>query len=167
MTKPFSRACLMLASATLSIAYFLSARADDEVANFATAGYATGLRTKEMKNLMDTDGDGMVSRAEWVAYQEKVFTHLDTHKRDRLNVSIFSGRTAVRLGSDFATGGYAQGLSSTELAKKIDANNDGWISHEEWMAYQGKIFDLMNTSVTHKDQLGDQELFATGGSNRR
>jgi hypothetical protein len=167
MTKSNSRACLVIAAATLSMTYSLNAVADDDVANFATASYATGLRTKEMKNLMDSDGDGMVSRAEWDAYQEKVFTRLDTHKRGRLNVSIFAGRTAVRLGSDFATGGYAQGLSSTELAKKIDANGDGWISHEEWMAYQEKVFDLMNTSVTHKDQLGDQELFATGGSSWR
>jgi hypothetical protein len=164
MTKSLSRAGLALAAATLSLAYSFSAAADDDVAAFATAGYATGLRTKEMKNLMDTDGDGMVSRAEWDAYQEKVFTRLDTHKRGRLNVSIFASRTAARLGSDFATGGYAQGLSSAELAKKIDANGDGWISHDEWMAYQEKVFDLMNTSVTHKDQLGDQELFATGRS---
>jgi EF hand len=167
MTKSNSRACRVLAAATLSMAYSLSAWADDDVASFATASYATGLRTKEMKNLMDIDGDGMVSRAEWDTYQEKVFTRLDTHNRDRLNVSIFAGRTAVRLGSDFATGGYAQGLSSAELAKKIDANGDGWISREEWMMYQGKVFDLMNTSVTHKGQLGDQELFATGGSNWR
>jgi hypothetical protein len=79
-------------------------------------------------------------------------------------VSIFASRTAVRLGSDFATGGYAEGLSSADLAKKIDANGDGWISHDEWMAYQGKVFDLMNTSTTHKGQLGDQELIATGKS---
>jgi hypothetical protein len=164
MMKSISRACVLLAATTLSAAYSWSAVADDDVATFATASYATGLRTKEMKNLMDTDGDGMVSRAEWDAYQEKVFTRLDSHKQGRLNVAIFASRTAVRLSSDFATGGYAQGLLSAELAKKIDANDDGWISHEEWIAYQGKVFDLMNTSVTHKGQLGDQELFATGGS---
>jgi hypothetical protein len=167
MMNAISRVCVVLAGVTLSVAYSLSAAADDDVAAFATASYATGLRTKEMKNLMDTDGDGMVSRAEWDAYQEKVFTRLDSHKRGRLNVAIFASRTAVRLSSDFATGGYAQGLSSAELARKIDANGDGWISHEEWMTYQGKVFDLMNTSVTHKGQLGDKELFATGGTNQR
>ena len=163
--KSISRVFLVLGASTLS--YSLSTAATDDVTSFATASYATGLRTKEMKALIDTDGDGMISRAEWDAYQEKVFSRIDIRRRGRLNVSIFASRTAVRLGSDFATGGYAQGLSSAELAKKIDVNGDGWISHEEWMAYQGKVFNLMNTSVTHKDQLGDQELLATGGSNPR
>jgi len=162
MTKSTSQArVLALATAVVTLAFSLSAVADD-VASFATGGYAAGLRTKEMMSIIDTDGDGTISRAEWDAYQEKVFNALDTHKRGRLNTTIFAGRTEVRLGTSLATGGYARGLASAELAHKIDANGDGWISHEEWMAYQGKIFDMMNTSVTHKGALGVEELFATG-----
>src|SRR6202046_1921408 len=104
----------------------LSAIAQDPVVSFATGGYARGLRTQEMMAIIDTDGDGMISRAEWDAFQEKVFKALDTHKRDKLNVAIFASRTEVRLGSDLATGGYARGLNSAELAHKIDANGDGW-----------------------------------------
>jgi hypothetical protein len=167
MTIPTFRArVLALAASTFPLVYSLSAVADDPVASFATGGYTTGLRTKEMMNIIDTDGDGTISRAEWDAYQEKVFKALDTHKRGKLNVTIFAGRTEVRVGSSLATGGYAHGLASAELARKIDANGDGWISHEEWMTYQGKIFDLMNTSTTHKDTLGMEEVFATGGANR-
>ncbi len=162
MTKSTSQArVLALATAVVTLAFSLSAVADD-VASFATGGYAAGLRTKEMMSIIDTDGDGTISRAEWDAYQEKVFNALDTHKRGRLNTTIFAGRTEVRLGTSLATGGYARGLASAELAHKIDANGDGWISHEEWMTYQGKIFDMMNTSVTHKGALGVEELFATG-----
>ncbi|HWS65399.1 MAG TPA: hypothetical protein VN325_21800 [Steroidobacteraceae bacterium] len=162
MTKSTSQApVLALATAVVTLAFSLSAVADD-VASFATGGYAAGLRTKEMMSIIDTDRDGTISRAEWDAYQEKVFNALDTHKRGRLNTTIFAGRTEVRLGTSLATGGYARGLASAELAHKIDANGDGWISHEEWMAYQGKIFDMMNTSVTHKGALGVEELFATG-----
>jgi hypothetical protein len=157
---------IALGASMIALAYSLSAVADDPVASFATGGYAAGLRTKEMMNIIDTDGDGTISRAEWDAYQEKVFKALDTHRRGKLNVTIFAGRTEVRLGSNFATGGYARGLASAELAHKIDANVDGWISHEEWMTYQGKIFDLMNTSRVHKDLLGTEEMFATGGANR-
>jgi hypothetical protein len=149
----------------IALAYSLTAVADD-VGTFATGGYAAGLRTKEMMHIIDTDGDGMVSRAEWDAYQLKVFNALDTHKRGKLNVAIFASRTELRLGSSLATGGYAAGLRSEELAHKIDADGDGWISREEWMTYQGKIFDMMNTSVTHKDQLGPEEMFASGGANR-
>src|SRR5580692_916281 len=165
MTKFTSQArVIALAPIMVTLAFSLNAAADD-VASFATGGYAAGLRTKEMMNIIDTDGDGTISRTEWDAYQEKVFSALDTHKRGRLNTTIFAGRTEVRLGTSLATGGYARGLTSAELAHKIDANGDGWISREEWMTYQGKIFDLMNTSTTHKDTLGVEEVFATGGAN--
>jgi Ca2+-binding EF-hand superfamily protein len=143
----------------------LSAIAQDPVVSFATGGYARGLRTQEMMNIIDTDNDGMISRAEWDAFQEKVFKTLDAHKRGKLDTKIFARRTEARI-TTFATGGYARGLDSTELARKIDTNGDGWISHDEWMTYQGKVFDLMNTSVTHKDQIGHEEMFATGGANR-
>jgi hypothetical protein len=167
MTKSTSQArVIALASIMVTLAFSLSAVADD-VATFATGGYASGLRTKEMMNIIDTDGDGTISRAEWDAYQVKVFNALDTHKRGKLNTTIFAGRTEVRLGTSLATGGYARGLASAELAHKIDANGDGWISREEWMTYQGKIFDMMNTSVTHKGALGVDELFATGGPDRQ
>ena len=69
----------------------------------------------------------------------------------------------MRIGS-FATGGYANGLRSAELAHKIDADGDGWISHDEWMAYQSRLFDLMNTNSANKGVLTAQEMFATGGA---
>jgi hypothetical protein len=119
-------------------------------------------RTQEMMNIIDTDGDGMISRAEWDAFQEKVLKTLDSHKRGKLDTKIFARRTEARI-TTFATGGYARGLDGTELARKIDTNGDGWISHDEWMTYQGNIFDMMNTSVTHKDEIGHEEMFATGG----
>jgi hypothetical protein len=162
----FQPRVLVLAASMIALTYSLSAVADDPVASFATGGYAAGLRTKEMMNIIDTDGDGTISRAEWDAYQEKVFKALDTHKRGKLNVRIFAGRTEVRVGSNFATGGYARGLASAELAHKIDTNGDGWISHEEWMTYQEKVFDLMNTSTVHKNLLGAEEMFWNRAANR-
>jgi len=168
MPKSISQAHIIALMATMiALAYSLDAIADDQVSSFATGGYAAGLRTKEMKSMIDTDGDGTISRTEWDAYQEKVFKALDTHKRGRLNTAIFASRTEVRLGTSLATGGYARGLASAELAHKIDTDGDGWISHEEWMTYQGKIFDLMNTSLAHRDVLGDEEMFATGGLERQ
>jgi len=167
MTKSTSQARVVALAPIMVILFFSLSAVADDVASFATGGYAAGLRSKEMMNIIDTDGDGTISRAEWDAYQEKVFNALDTHKRGKLNTTIFAGRTEVRLGTSLATGGYARGLASAELAHKIDANGDGWISREEWMTYQGKIFDMMNTSVTHEGALGVDELFATGGPNRR
>src|SRR5216684_3217062 len=67
----------------------------------------------------------------------------------------------------FATGGYARGLRTKEMMHKIDTDGDGTISHDEYIAYQVKIFDMMDTSNAHKGMIGPQEMFATGGANRR
>jgi hypothetical protein len=159
LTTSISRTRLIaLAAAAISLAGSLTASAVGDAADFATGGYATGLRTREMTNRLDTDGDGRVSRAEWDAYQETLFRHFDSHNKGRLNVDIVAQRVAVRLGSDFATGGDAQGPASKQLAHQIDANGDGWISHAEWMTYQDRIFDLMNSSTTHNNPPGDEEL---------
>jgi hypothetical protein len=120
----------------------------DDTTSFATGGYAHGLRSKEVMSKIDTDGDGTISKAEWNAFQEKVFTALDAHKKGSLSAEIFVTRRCQRLVS-FGTGGFAR---------------DGRISHDEFMAYQGKIFDMMDTSRTHPGVLGEKEMFATGGA---
>jgi hypothetical protein len=50
----------------------------DDLVSFAAGGYARGLRTEAEMHKIDTDGDGKVSNAEWLAYQEKVFAALDS-----------------------------------------------------------------------------------------
>jgi hypothetical protein len=67
----------------------------------------------------------------------------------------------------FSTGGYARGLRTKEMMHKIDTDGDGTISHDEYITYQLKIFDMMDTSAAHKGSIGPQEMFATGGANRR
>ena len=48
---------------------------------------------------------------------------------------------------------------------KIDTDGDGTVSHDEFIAYQTKVFDMMDTSRSHKGQLGKSEfMFATGGT---
>jgi hypothetical protein len=161
--SPSRRCALALAAAVLTITSPRAAMADD-TASFATGGYANGLRSKEVMNKIDTDGDGTISKDEWNAFQEKVFTALDVHKRGSLSASIFVSRRCARLVS-FGTGGFAHGLCSIETSRDIDTNGDGRISHDEFMIYQGKIFDMMDTSRTHPGILGEQEMFATGGAN--
>lgn len=61
----------------------------------------------------------------------------------------------------FGTAGYARGLRTPELMHKIDTDGDGTVSHDEYIAYQSKVFDMMDTS--HKGML-DKAAFATGGA---
>lgn len=133
----------------------------DDMASFATGGYATGLRNMAMMHKIDTNHDRMVSRDEWISFQNKVFAMLDRNNTGKVDPTEYMrGYPAV---ASFATGGYASGLLSREMFNRIDANHDGTISHDEFIDYQLKIFDMMDTSRAHKGMLGPGEFFATGG----
>ena len=114
---------------------------------------------------IDTDGDGTVSKAEWLAYQEKVFSALDKKKTGVVDEKEFLTPSSDL--ATFATGGYARGLRTKAMMHKIDTDGDGTISHDEYIAYEGKVFDMMDTSKTHQGMIGKEEImFATGGNNR-
>ncbi|HEY2485058.1 MAG TPA: EF-hand domain-containing protein, partial [Candidatus Binataceae bacterium] len=111
---------------------------------------------------MDTDHDNMVSRKEWIAFQNEVFAMIDTHRTGEVDESEYmSSRPNVAV---FATGGYANSLLTREMFEKIDTDWDGRISRQEFLRYQLKVFDMMDTSRTHKGLLGPGQFFATGGS---
>jgi hypothetical protein len=142
-------------AATLICAPFAAA---DDMVSFATGGYASGLRTGDMMKKIDANKDGMVSKDEWVAYQEKVFVMLDKDKTMVIDEKEFlapSGEMA-----SFATGGYASGLQSKEMMHKIDANKDGKVSHDEYIAYQVKVFEMMDPG--HSGMVGPKEFLGKG-----
>src|SRR5271155_5925846 len=82
------RAALLGMACAFALTYSLASFADDMV-SFATGGYARGLRTEAMMHKIDTNGDGMISKDEWIAYQEKVFAMLDKNKTGVLDAKIF------------------------------------------------------------------------------
>jgi Ca2+-binding EF-hand superfamily protein len=161
MKPPTSSACTVILSIALAQISFAPQVLADEMASFATGGYATGLRTKDMMHKMDTNHDGMVSRDEWIAFQEKVFAMLDKSKTGKVNETEYLGAAPEMV--SFATGGYASGLLNKAMFKKIDVDADGTISRDEFVSYQMKVFDMMDTSTSHKGMLGPGEYFATGG----
>jgi hypothetical protein len=146
------------------LAFSIASFADD-MASFATGGYARGLRSEDLMHKIDTNGDGMISKDEWIAFQEKIFSMLDKAKTGKLDAKEFISADGGDVAS-FSTGGYARGLRTETMMHKIDADGDGTVSHDEFIAYQVKIFDMMDTSSTHKGMIGHQEMFATGGANR-
>jgi hypothetical protein len=128
-----------------------SATFAEDMVLYATPGYIDGLRTKEMMHRIDTDKDGTVSKDEWIAYQERVFVALDKNKDGFLEADEFYGPANATV-IPFATLGYAHGLMSKEMFGKLDANGDGKVSKDEYLAFQMKIFDMMDAHK--KQQLG-------------
>jgi Ca2+-binding EF-hand superfamily protein len=165
LTSHSIRSAIVLMACAFTFSYSVVSLADDMV-SFATGGYARGLHSEKLMHKIDTNGDGMVSKDEWIAYQEKVFAMLDKNKTGTLDAKSFVDPSGGELAT-FATGGYARGLRTSAMMHKIDTDGDGTISHDEYIAYQTKIFDMMDTSTAHKGMLGSQEMFATGGANRR
>jgi EF-hand domain pair len=126
----------------------------DDMVTFATGGYARGLQTKAMMHKIDTDGDGTISKAEWLAYQEKVFAAFPKDKNGNVDEKAFTTPSSAMV--SFATGGYARGLQTKAMMHKIDTDGDGTVSHDEFIAYQTKVFDMMDKN--HTASLGPQEF---------
>lgn len=155
-------AAAILAASLAAPAFAQRSSSPNDMASFATGGYASALRTKSVMHKMDTDHDNMVSRKEWIAFQNEVFTMMDRHRTGDVDESEYmNAQPSV---AAFATGGYANGLLTREMFKKIDTDMDGKISRQEFLRYQLRIFDMMDTSRTHKGLLGPAQFFATGGS---
>ena len=90
--------------------------------------FATGNPMHFDAKAMDTNGDGMITKAEMMAYAEKMWDMMANGK-DTIRIS--------RATKDFATGGLAFN------AKAIDTDHDGSISKQEFLTYAEHKFDKM------------------------
>jgi len=55
----------------------------------------------------------------------------------------------------FATASYSGALETKQMFGKIDANGDGKVSHDEYIAFQVKVFEMMDTKKKHELSASD------------
>lgn len=89
--------------------------------------FATGNMHFNAKD-MDTNGDHMVTREEMQQYAEKMWDSM-SHGKDTIPIGLAT--------QNFASAGV------NFSAREIDADHDGSISKEEFLAYTGKKYDGM------------------------
>jgi Ca2+-binding EF-hand superfamily protein len=130
-----------------------------ETVSFGTGGYANMLRTPEMMNKIDTDGDGMVSETEWGTYQQRLFAMMDADRSGALDDDEFMRAHSKEVAS-FATGGYANALRTSDMFSTLDADRDGQVSEQEFVSYHARMFDMMDTGK--KRMLGKKEFIIPG-----
>src|SRR5262245_6439102 len=117
----------------------------EDMTSFATGGYARELRTAEMMDKIDANGDHMVSKAEWDAYAGKAFAMMDADNSGVLDHDEFMTAKSSEMVS-FSTGGFASAFRTSDMLAKIDADHDGKVTRAEFSAFQDKVFASMDTS---------------------
>lgn len=115
-----SAAALTLAAALA----LLSAGAQAQTSN----AFATGNPMHFDAKAMDTNGDGMITKEEMMAYAEKLWEAM-AGGQDTIRISVAA--------KDFATGGFAYN------AEAIDTDHDGTISKKEFLDFAEHKFDKM------------------------
>ena len=147
-----SRSLAISGLITVAAFTYTSVHADD-MASVATGSFITGLRTMDTMHVIDTDHDGMISQDEWTAFQNRVFSMLDKNNTGFVDAKEFYGNPMGPLADVPAA--FIQGLRTKAMFEKIGANADGKISRAQYLSFQQKIFDMMDTGKKKQLTAGD------------
>jgi Ca2+-binding EF-hand superfamily protein len=147
-----NRRTLAVALAITASALTATAVQADDMVSFATGGYATGLRSMTTMHMIDTDHDGTISQDEWTAFQNMVFSALDKGNTGYIDSKEFYGDPMGPVAG--TPGTFIRGLRTRAMFDKIGAK-DGKISREDFLAYQQKIFDMMDMDHDKKITAGE------------
>jgi EF hand len=98
-------------------------------------------------NAMDTNHDGMISKEEFAAYGETIWTIIS---RGKSTVAVDTAAT------DFATANMAM------KAQDMDTDHDGTIPHEEFITYGSKAFDKVKAPSGMLTLAETTKNFSTG-----
>ncbi len=120
---------------------------------------------------MDTAGNGYVNKDEFLAAAGTRFARMDSTSTGRVTLSQFeasaSGGRGYWHGAAAPSGThaqFAQDMAQSEF-DKLDANHDGGVSKDEYLAAAGTRFDVLDTA--HTGKLTAQEIAASPKMLRR
>ena len=128
-----TRFLVFLAAATLTSVSF----AQDQSADFARGGMHFSAKA------MDTDGDGMISKDEFMKYHAAVWDQMTKDSNGNMTMSDASAA--------FARGGMHVDVN------KMDPDKDGTISKDEFMKYEATHWSLLPRDASGQISVADLE----------
>jgi len=117
----------------------------------------------------DGDGDGRVSKAEYIARADARFARMDKNGDGQLSADEMAPRRemaaapAAPAGTDTATPAPAAPMRS-RMFERLDSNHDGMVSRDEYRAQVAVRFDRLDTN--HDGFLDQSEMTAMRGRAR-
>jgi hypothetical protein len=108
-----------------------------------TPGYMKNMRTLTMMDKIDANGDHMVTKEEGEAYFSKIFDMLDHDHDGTLDRKEWTGAAGDSEVIGISDGGYARALSSMQMMKMVDTDNDHTVSKEEFLKAHEALFNKM------------------------
>jgi hypothetical protein len=111
----------------------------------------------------DGDGDGRVSKAEYIARADERFARMDKNSDGQLSADEMAPRRemtaapATPAGADTAAPAPAAPMRS-RMIERLDTNHDGMISRDEYRAQVAERFDRLDTN--HDGFLDQSEMTA-------
>ena len=131
----------------------------------------------EMFDMMDANKDGKLNEADRAAHQAQMFDKIDTDKNGSISRSEFEA--AHQNGPDGPGGqdgmkrehGKHDGKIGMMMMHMADANKDGTVTRDEFLAAAGKHFDMMDANKDGKltkeeRQAGHQKMRGMMGGKR-
>jgi hypothetical protein len=100
----------------------------------------------------DGDGDGRVSKAEYIARADERFAKMDKNSDGKLS----GDEIAPPAGNGAATG--RGGMMRQRMIERMDTNHDGVVTIDEYRAMVGERFDRLDTN--HDGFLDQSEMTA-------
>jgi hypothetical protein len=114
----------------------------------------------------DGDGDGRVSKAEYIARADERFARMDKNSDGQLSADEMAPRRemaaapAAPAGADTAPPAAppAAGAMRSRMFERLDTNHDGMVSRDEYRAQVAERFDRLDTN--HDGFLDQAEMTA-------